>query len=199
MMNNRLIFVAFRVIMLVAVLFTVTNCKTPVESTADIPKPIPPVDEDRVYFHELLSGSDSLSCEGRVLPLKFRLMKVDYTNLRSKLFSVAYPAKDSVPDTLLIAVPTPEGAFEVFRIFPSSVMAPELAAKYPEIRTFAGSGVSQPADQIRLEITPLGFTSMILSEKGSMMINPFCNSDSVHVIVYYKNDLAPGAKQPFEK
>lgn len=180
-----------------AVLLTVSSCKTSSDTAGKVTS-APPVEEDVIFFHDVKTP-DSLICEGRVFPLKFRMMKVDYPGLRKKLLAVPYPAKGIAPDTIRLAVPLPGGALSVFRIFPSTVMPPELAAKYPKIRTFAGTNIDMPSEQIRLEITPLGFTSMILTEKGSIMADPFCKTDSVHILVYNKNDLPPGAKHPFEK
>ena len=192
-------FALYHSLVLLLVLMLFAQCKTPSESTDPTLKSNLPLEEDRLYFHDPAPGSAPVTCEGRILPLKFRLMATDYAELRRKLLSVPIPAKGAAPDTLLLAVPDTLGALSVFRIFHSSVMPPELAARYPEIRAFSGVGLDSPGDQIRLEINPLGFSAMITSVNGTTFIDPYCKNDSVHVIVYRKSDLPPGAKQPFEK
>lgn len=138
----------------------------------------------------------STECAGRIMPLKFRLLHVDYVKLRALLLQEN--AMQST-DTLLFPVPLPDGLTESYRLSPVQVMAPELAEKYPGIRTFSGVGVESPSDHIRLDIAPKGLSVMILSTRGTMMLDPYCQGDSVHVISYFKKDLPPDAKPEFEK
>ena len=185
--------------LMVSILAVVSACKTHKDTASEPPAVLQEFPETGIFFQDTVVTGDSLHCEGRILPALYRLMKADYPRLRTYLLSVHYPAKGEAPDTILLAVPTPDGAFGIYRIFPSTVMAPELAARYPEIRTFSGNSVDRPSEQIRLEITPLGITAMILTENGSVMIDPFCKGVSDLILVYHKKDLPPGAKQPFEK
>ena len=69
-------------------------------------------------------------------------------------------------------------------------MEPELAAKYPQIRTYRGQGLDDPSATLRLDRTPSGLHAMILSASGSVFIDPYRLHDSVHHISYYKRDLA---------
>ncbi len=41
---------------------------------------------------------------------------------------------------LVVSLPAPNGGFQRFEVHESPIMEPGLAAKHPEIKTYAGSG-----------------------------------------------------------
>ncbi|MBK9047721.1 MAG: hypothetical protein IPL74_13795 [Bacteroidetes bacterium] len=86
-------------------------------------------------------------------------------------------------------MPMPDGTTQAFSIFKSVVMHPDLAANFPEIKTFAGYGIDHPEDHIRLDITPLGFHAMILSPRGQVFIDPYSTNTTTDYICYYKKML----------
>ncbi len=67
------------------------------------------------------------------------------------------------PSNVIVSFPNPEGIMESFRIVEASNLDPELQAKYPEIRAYAGQGIEDPTAVIRFSVSPLGFQSMRLS------------------------------------
>lgn len=77
-----------------------------------------------------------------------------------------------------LSVPTPDGHFIAFRIEESSVMAPELARKYPEIATFRGQGAEDPSATVRLSRTSLGFLATVVSADGVFMVAPESREDT---------------------
>ncbi len=54
---------------------------------------------------------------------------------------------------------------------------PSWARKYPEIRTYAGYGLDDPSATIRFDLVPQGFHALILSENGTIYIDPFQRGD----------------------
>ena len=181
---------------LLSLLVLCSSCNNKVSNTS-ITTTVEP--EPAYFWSDLESDKDQPECEGRIMPLKYRLMKTDYVSLRKLLLKGSGNKQEGVSDTTELLIPLPDGSWELFHIFPVEVMAPELAEKFPEIRTYAGFSAVNASDNIRLDISPRGFSSMILSERGTMMVDPFCRNDTVHVISYNRNDLPPDSKQPFEE
>jgi hypothetical protein len=102
-----------------------------------------------------------------IRPQKFRAFQLNRAALRAAL---ARARKESPYERLVadaeIELPMPDGTFARFRIIESPVMAPELAAKFPEIKTSRGVGMDDPQANVRLDITPQGFHAQILSPLG---------------------------------
>ena len=70
-----------------------------------------------------------------------------------------------------IRFPMPDGTQEEFSFHRSAVLAPELAAKFPEIRPFAGLGRSG-LWRVRFEQTPNGFSAAVWTPAGRVLIEP---------------------------
>ena len=51
-------------------------------------------------------------------------------------------------------------------------MAPQLAAKYPDIQTYQGQGIEDPSAIARLDVTPAGFHAMVSGLHGRYFIDP---------------------------
>jgi hypothetical protein len=83
-----------------------------------------------------------------------------------------------------LTLPMPDGSFTRFRVAASPILAPELAAAFPEIRTFRAQGIDDPTATARLGWTATGFHAIVLGETGTVMVDPAANGNiSVYVSV----------------
>jgi hypothetical protein len=142
------------------------------------------------YWNDVVEVRQMQGAERRILPEEYRTCAIDIAMLRSQL-----PAPRAIGTELRL--PRPDGASERFRIWPNTVMHPELAARYPDIRTFAGVSLDRPHVQVRLDLTMHGFHAMVMDDRdGWWFIDPHSFGDPGHIIVYRKDRFrkqGPGA------
>ncbi|HEX7308230.1 reprolysin-like metallopeptidase [Lentzea sp.] len=79
--------------------------------------------------------------------------------------------------TVETVLPTPAGTFERFALVDTPVMEPGLAARHPEIRTYAGRGLDDPTASVRADLTPLGFHASVRSQRGQWLVAPQSRGD----------------------
>jgi|GEM_PF-2033509 len=123
-------------------------------------------------------------------PKSARTLSLDFEGLKATLRNAP---KDPASATarVLLAVPMPDGGSADFLVYETAVMHPDLAARYPDIHTYAGSSTSDPTANGRFDIGPRGFHGMILSERGTVYIDPVSRGDTRHYRSYFRRDL-PG-------
>ena len=140
-----------------------------------------------------------LKGERQILPQAYRTFALQTETLKTLLASAPREQAVKIKDSkYIISIPMPNGHFAQFRFVESSVMAPELAAKYPELKTFAGQGITDPQATIRFDYTAKGFHAQILSPKGAIYVDPYSSGDLKHYISYYKKDLNRSEEPPME-
>ncbi|GEP40036.1 hypothetical protein NPS01_36990 [Nocardioides psychrotolerans] len=131
-----------------------------------------------------------------VMPRAYQAFRLDAPRARAALT----PATGSVAgDPLRVVVPTPTGGSQVFSVVEDSVMAPALAARHPEIRTYAGTGVTDPTRTIRLDLTPLGFHASVRGPLGarSWYVDPAYRGRGVTEHLSYFGTAVPRSAETF--
>ncbi len=91
-------------------------------------------------------------------------------------------------DTSTLTLVDPEGNLERFAIYETAIMAPELAAQFPNIKTYAGQGIDDPTAVVHLDLTPQGFHAQVLSEDGRWYIDPYFHLNDDFYASYYAAD-----------
>lgn len=117
--------------------------------------------------------------------LYYRSLRANDGALRQAL--AAAPLEFTSSQGSELDLPMPNGSMQRFRLELSPILAPELAARYPEITTYQVHGVDDPGASGRLDMTPQGFHGMITSAAGTVFIDP---DGSGGYRSYYKGDYA---------
>lgn len=94
------------------------------------------------------------------------LFQLDEETLKNRLKEVQ---DNSVLNTAIeITIPNSNGVLEKFSIHEDSNFEPELQSKYPDIRSYSGSGTTDPTAVINFSMSPLGIQTMI-TRKGNQV------------------------------
>ncbi|GIV44473.1 MAG: hypothetical protein KatS3mg035_1596 [Bacteroidia bacterium] len=89
----------------------------------------------------------------------------------------------------ILELPFPDGSLRKFRVSESPIMHPDLASKYPGIKTFAVRGWDDPYATGRIDYTYQGFHAMIQTLEGTLFIDPYNLQTQDYYTVYWKHDF----------
>ncbi len=128
-----------------------------------------------------------------IIPQSYRTLELDLQSLSSALTQVPMESNTQVKNSgYLLSLPLPDNSFATFKIVESPVMDEELAAKYPQIKTYLGQGIGNYSNaRIRFDVTPAGFHAIIFSPEGTVYIDPYSLGETRYYISYYKKDYLP--------
>ncbi|MCF6295914.1 MAG: M12 family metallo-peptidase [Flavobacteriaceae bacterium] len=130
-------------------------------------------------------------------PTKSKFYQLDINGLKNMLQNAPKRNGFNAVSNVIVSFPTEKGNFESFRIKEASTMSLELQAKFPEIRSFVGKGIDNPTAIIRFSLSPeKGLSSMVLSDKKTVFIEPYTNDLSTYIV--YINSISDKNNSTFE-
>ena len=127
----------------------------------------------------------------RIIPEAYRSLSLDVSAVRTVLAEAPlWMTNEENEVEVTVSLPIPDGSFQAFRVVYAPVMAPELARKFPEIRTYAGYGIDDPTAYVRFDLTPQGFHAYIRSgHQPDIYIDPYNAGFGNVYLSYYKKDF----------
>lgn len=125
------------------------------------------------------------------MPSEYKLFSLDYNAFKAQLqFAPSRENSAFITSNVIIQFPNADGIIEYYRIYEASVMHPDLASKYPDIKSYVGKGITDPTATIRFSTTIFGLHTMTTSGlKGTQYIDTY-TKDLNNYIVYEKNKLS---------
>jgi Metallo-peptidase family M12B Reprolysin-like/Secretion system C-terminal sorting domain len=124
------------------------------------------------------------------MPSEYRLYSLDFTRLKSQLLQAPMDLS-GIKSNLIIPFPTAEGKLMNYTIYEAPSLSAELAAKFPDIKSYVGKGIDDPTATIRFSLTIFGLHTMTFSgQAGTSFIDTY-TSDLRHYIVYTKSNVSP--------
>lgn len=137
--------------------------------------------------------------ESAPLPRRYVRVRLDAAALGEQLGKAPLEfSRAAGADGCILALPTPDGTFVRLRVEESPIMEPGLAALFPDIRTYRGQGVDDPAITTRFDSTPCGFHATINSPEGSWGIEPDARGRACeeglaadHIVHFHRDSFPP--------
>ena len=131
-----------------------------------------------------------------IVPQNYRTFVLNKTVLKNLLAKSSMEFTNAARrEQLIMTLPMPDGTFARFSIEEAPIMESELAAKFPEIKTYRGQGIDDPTATARFDLMPSGFHSMILSSSGTILVDPYAKGDTDNYISYRKQDSGDGGEK----
>ena len=184
---------------LLALVFSTTAVLGGAPSTAAAPTVVDPSGLWRPTAQKLLPAKDGH--RRMVNPSDYRAFTLNAEQMSDRL--ALAPLEDlsdpSRPEAVSIAVPAPTGELIEFAVVESPIMEDELQAAHPDIRTYAGSSVTDGyAASIRLDTTPFGFHASVRDGQASWYVDPAYLDDTSLYVSYFGASLPEAARLPDE-
>ena len=169
----------------------------------------------RIYSHSLLTLLFLISCslgsaqsdlwnkisdaelvnapyERAIVPSQYFTFELDIKALTKELqkspkrFSEEARNASALP---IVEIPDADGRLQSFQFVKSSVMHPELAAKYPAIHTYIGKNIANPSQIIHCGVSQKGFHGMIKSpDQSTTYIDIYASGMTDKYLVYSRKD-----------
>ncbi|KDN56613.1 reprolysin-like metallopeptidase [Flavobacterium seoulense] len=98
--------------------------------------------------------------------------------------------KGTLKSDVVITIPNANGVLEKFSIHEDSNFEPELQAKFPDIRSYSGIGITDTKAVINFSMSPLGIQTMITRNGNQMeFIEKDTQNEDLYVVFDSKNKL----------
>ena len=119
----------------------------------------------------------------------YRTFGVDATAFRQQLS--AAPKSYSGDAGVEFLLPDPDGQPQRFRVVEDPVLAPELAARRPDIRTYSGVGLDDPYARVRFGISDQGVHARVRTVNGSWTLDNLRELGPELAVAWWDRDAAP--------
>ncbi|MBL8990196.1 MAG: proprotein convertase P-domain-containing protein [Phycisphaerae bacterium] len=124
-----------------------------------------------------------------VRPEKFAAFKFDRDAMAAVLRRAPLEDTPEAARPIDVPLPMPDGSIATFKAVEAPIMAPELQARYPQIRTYLGWRADDLATTARFDLTPLGFHAQVITPGGFIYVDPYSALDRTgHYASYWLRD-----------
>ena len=134
------------------------------------------------------------------LPSAYLTYQLDRQLTQTVLQSAPQEFTAAASGQCTISIPLADGSFEPFAIWKTAMLEPALAAKFPDVRTYAGRSLRNRERTVRLSYTPRGFRAMVMQPNLEIVfIEPYSWNQDRYYIVYDAKTAPDNPNQKLER
>ena len=110
------------------------------------------------------------------------LFELNQESIKKSLFTAVERKSTNNSKGIIIEIPNTKGQIEQFEVFEASNFDKELQAKYPEIRSYVGLGITDKKALLRLSYSPYSVQTMVMrGGSETEFIEPYSEDKKVYV------------------
>ena len=114
---------------------------------------------------------------------KVHLFELDITSFKKSAASATLRNTKSKKGHTIITVPGINGQMESFKIYEAPVFTPELALKYPNIKSYVGISTDNLGTRLRMSVSSQGVQTMIsYIKKSTVFMQPLTKGSNKYVL-----------------
>lgn len=128
-------------------------------------------------------------------PLRVEYYQLNLQALTDILQNAPKREEGFLASNVIVSFPNVDGSMESFRIVEASTMTDELQNQFPDIRSYAGVSLINPAASIRFSVSPQkGLSSMVLSNQKTVFIEPYSEDLTTYSVFVRSLGDAPSTR-----
>jgi len=129
---------------------------------------------------------------------KYQLFSLNLDNFKILLADV--PSRKNIGSSPMVVInfPDKKGNMERFQVSETSTLAPEIAIKYPNIKTYIGFSLDNPGGRIRFSVTPQGLKTMSTYPNKPALFTVPLNKGDESLYITYDRSMRIDSKKDFE-
>ncbi len=136
--------------------------------------------------------SDAQLGEREIIPNAYTVNTLDEARLRKDLNKSPLDTRSNKEKSGTITLPMPDGKVLDFKVWYSPVMHPDLAKKYPSIKTYRIVSVDNSYINGRIGMSNSGLNAVIRHPGGEVYIDPYgTETTEVYISYFTKDNPAP--------
>ena len=145
--------------------------------------------EPLVGWEELLDANFFSESPQYIKARKYKKLSINEEYLQKALEGVQHRNDPSKGKDVVISLLNPDGRVTRFSVMQNTTMHPVLCEKFPSIRTYDLKGIDDINQIGKMDITPLGFHAMVMSDKSTFFIDPIYHGETEVYMSYYRSDF----------
>lgn len=127
--------------------------------------------------------------EQAVFPNAYSAFQMDEPAIRAILAKSTLSPEHPV----VLSLPDASGIIRNFDVWETPVLAPELQAQYPNIRTYTAVCKDNDAVTAKITMGNMGMNAVVFDIENTYFINPYSRTNDGYYLIYNKKDFTRGA------